>query len=88
MTLNSKVYDILKWIVITALPALTAFLGIILPVCGVSGEVVQVVLTILAALTTFIGTLIGVSSYNYHKEQAAADTAIGIGTGENKSDGD
>ena len=67
MKLNDKVYTILKYLCQVFLPALASlYFGLAqiwnLPfaeqVCGS-----------IACITTFIGVLIGVSSYQYYKEQ-------------------
>lgn len=65
MKLSNKLYDILKWIALVVLPALSAlYLGLSsiwgFP-CGeqISGTI--------ALLDTFLGTLLGISSVNYAK---------------------
>ena len=65
MKLNDKVYTILKWICLTALPALTTLYGVI----GTTLHIpyTQEVITILVAVDTCLGTMIGVSSANYYK---------------------
>lgn len=63
--LNDKIYKILKWVTLIALPALTAlWLGL--------GQVwgfpyLEQIGATLAILTTFIGALIGVSTAQYNK---------------------
>jgi hypothetical protein len=68
MKLNDKVYEVLKWIVVIVLPAIsTAYFGLAQiwgfpyaeQICGT-----------LAIVETFIGTLIGVSTKAYRKEQS------------------
>ena len=68
MKLNDKVYEILKWIVVIVLPAVSmAYFGLAQiwgfpyaeQICGT-----------LAIVETFIGTLIGVSTKAYNKEKA------------------
>lgn len=65
MIIPSKIYDTLKWICLTAIPALIVFLNVVLPSCGVSAENTKMIMAIIGALGTFIGTLIGISSTNY-----------------------
>lgn len=66
MKFTNKQYDVLKWIVITFLPALTALvagLG-----AALSWADTELAVTVLALFTTFLGTLIGVSGLDYNKE--------------------
>lgn len=67
--LNSKVYDILKWAVITGAPALMTCLSIVLPAVGVTAEVTNTIITVMGAVTVCVGTWIGVSSVQYHKQK-------------------
>ena len=65
MKINNKTYDILKWIVITVLPALlTCFstIGVTL-----NWEFTEIVIIIGSAITTCLGTILGISSINYNK---------------------
>lgn len=68
--LPNNVYNVLKWIVITFMPAamtLVAGLGIYLDFDT------TVIVGIMGLVTTFVGTLIGLSSMNYARSQAAND---------------
>lgn len=65
MKMSNKVYDILKWITLVFLPALTTFVGVILNCFQVEGT--EVILTIMAGFTTFMGSILGLSNYNYNK---------------------
>lgn len=67
MKLSNKTYDVLKWIAIVFLPALTTFYGVIGSTCGI--PYTQETLTIMAAFDTFLGTILGISSHNYSKEK-------------------
>lgn len=64
--MSNKTYDILKWIVITVLPALLTLFGVI----GATLELncTDTVITIGTAVITFLGTILGVSSVNYAKK--------------------
>jgi hypothetical protein len=67
MKLNNKVYDILKWIVIIALPALaTAYVGCAAiwgwPLADEISKTVNVICTLL-------GALLGISTAQYYKGQ-------------------
>lgn len=65
MILPDKIYSILKWVAIIALPALSFFYFTISQIWGLPyGTEVSATIDALALL---IGTLIGVSNYNYKK---------------------
>lgn len=72
MKLPDKVYNVLKWITLIALPALATFYRVIEEVWHLSiyGEEVAGTLTALAAL---LGVLIGVSTYNYNKLKSSEE---------------
>lgn len=61
MKLSDNWYNFLKWLALICLPALSLLLTTILPLYGVSAEVVKTVTITINALGVFIGTLIGVS---------------------------
>ena len=66
MKLNNKTYDILKWIAQYLLPALGALYFTLAGIWGLPyGE--QIVGTIVA-LDTFLGVILGISSYQYNKQ--------------------
>lgn len=67
--LPDRVYDILKWVAITAIPAFVVFFSTILPVLDVSPETVNKVTTILGAFGLLIAMLLGVASYTYEKSK-------------------
>ena len=64
--MSNKVYDVLKWIAIVFLPALTTFVGVILSSLSVENS--DIILTIMTAFGTFLGTILGVSNIKYKKE--------------------
>lgn len=64
--LNSKVYDVLKWIALVALPATTALWLTLANIWGF--PYAEAVGATLAAVTTFLGALLGVSSLQYAKK--------------------
>ena len=68
MQFNNKVYDVLKWICLIFLPALEAFLAVLLPALGVDQDVIMVVMKVIPAVATFIGALIGISQATYNSE--------------------
>ena len=65
--MSNKVYDVLKWITLVFLPALTTLTGVILNTFNVSCT--DIVLTIMTAVTTFIGAVLGISNINYKKKE-------------------
>lgn len=69
MKFSNRIYDILKWIAIIAIPALVTFLSVVLGVLDVDAKTVNIIVTIISAVGTLIGTLIGVSTANYNKDK-------------------
>lgn len=72
MKMSNKVYDILKWIALCALPALSTLC------CAVSviwnlGYTEQIVGTF-TAIDTFLGAILGISSVKYKKTTTASDS--------------
>lgn len=65
MKLSNNVYDVLKYVVLIALPAFITFANIVGVQLGYNMTTIIVVLT---AFNTFLGTLIGISSIKYNKE--------------------
>lgn len=63
--LNNKSYDVLKWLVMIALPAIAVFIKSVGMEIGIDNP--DMVVTILNAVTALLGALIGVSSYQYQK---------------------
>lgn len=65
MKLNDKAYDILKWLVVIVIPAVTSFY-VVLDKCF-SWGLAETVATISAAACTCIGAIVGISSASYYK---------------------
>ena len=65
MILSNKVYDVLKWIALVALPALTTFYGVVGTTCNI--PYTQEVLTIAVAFDAMLGTMLGISTNKYNK---------------------
>ena len=63
--LPDGLYDILKWIVTIVLPAVAVLIAALAPVWGWA-DAEKLVLTI-NAVTAFLGALIGVSCWQYNK---------------------
>lgn len=65
MKLSNQVYDILKYVVLIALPAVITFVNIV----GVQlGYDMTTTIVIMTAFNALLGTLIGISSVKYNKE--------------------
>jgi len=65
--MSNKVYDVLKWITLVFLPALTTLVGVVLNTFNV--DCTDIVLTIMTAITTFMGAVLGISNINYNKNK-------------------
>lgn len=66
--LNNKVYEILKWIALIALPALATLISVVLPLWNVVDEgTTNAIVGTITALATFLGALLGVSTMKYRK---------------------
>ena len=62
MILPDKVYNFLKWLLITFTPALIVLISTLGVIYNFDTEIIT--LTI-GAIATFIATIIGISNYNY-----------------------
>lgn len=78
MKLSNKVYDILKYISIIAIPAVVVLISSISAAVGVDATTVC---AIIGAVGVFIGSLIGVSSNAYKKQNDIEKTEGGISNG-------
>ena len=65
MKLSNTCYDIMKWLVLVVIPALTTFYAVCDKVFG--WGYAETVTTISAALCTCIGAIVGISSAQYYK---------------------
>ena len=65
MMMNSKVYDVLKWIALVVLPAVCVLYSTVGSIWGFP-KVIEVLSTI-TAINTFLGTILGISSTQYKK---------------------
>lgn len=66
MKIPDKLYDILKWITLIVIPALTTLYAVLDNVF--MWGYAEVVTTISAAVCTCIGAIIGISTAQYNKE--------------------
>ena len=64
--LNNKWYDVLKWIAIVALPALSTFIVVISKIWGWADMGSMVAQTI-TAIAVLLGALLGISHIQYSK---------------------
>lgn len=65
MKISDKAYDILKWLVVIVIPAVTTFYAVLDRLFG--WGLAEIVTTISAALCTCIGAIVGISSASYYK---------------------
>ena len=72
--MNNKTYDILKWVSLVALPAITALYLTLANIWG--WPYAEAIGATLAAITTFLGTILGVSSVQYAKALKAGDVHV------------
>ena len=69
--MNNKVYDILKWVALVGLPALTALWLTLANIWGF--PYAEAIGATMAAVTTFLGALLGISSIQYAKTLKEGD---------------
>ena len=62
--LNDKWYDILKWVAIVALPALSTFIVVISKIWGWA-DLGSMIAQTITAVALLIGSLLGISSHLY-----------------------
>lgn len=65
--LNDKIYDILKWIAIVALPALSTFIVVLGKIWN-WGDIAPMVAQTITAVAVLLGALLGISTIQYNKE--------------------
>ena len=65
--LNNKSYEIMKWITMIALRAISVFIGAVGVELGISDP--DTMVPLLTAITVLMGSLIGVSTLNYNKDK-------------------
>lgn len=65
MIFPNKVYDVLKWICLIALPALATFYGVCAGIWHWPYE--QEIPQTIVAVDTFLGVLLGISNAQYQK---------------------
>lgn len=67
MKISDKLYDILKWVSIICLPALSTFYLLIAQIwkLPLGNEIAQTI----TGVATLVGALIGISTINYQKDK-------------------
>lgn len=65
MILSDNVYNVLKWILIRFVPALVFLISTLGVIYKFDTEVITATI---GAIATFVATLIGISNYNYNKQ--------------------
>lgn len=73
--MSNKLYDILKWVCLIAIPAVVTFLTTCLPVWGVEEATQTVIVTTISAIGTLLGALIAVSTAQYNKKNGEEENA-------------
>ena len=63
---SNKVYDILKWVAIVCLPALSTFIVVIGRIWG-WGDIASMIAQTITAVAVLIGALLGISALGYNK---------------------
>lgn len=76
MKLSDKVYDNIKWTLITFVPALILLISTLGTIYNFDTKIIT--LTI-GAIATFLGTITGISNYNYNKEFVYEELSNGKG---------
>lgn len=66
MIIPNKIYNVLKWILVIAVPALITFLTTIFALYNIPH--IEIVVGTISALATLLGALIGVSTKAYNKQ--------------------
>ncbi len=66
MKLKNKTYDILKWVLITVIPALILLITTLGTIYNFE-DVSNIICLTISAIATFISSILGISSSNYKK---------------------
>ena len=71
--LNDKWYDVLKWVAIVCLPALSTFIVVISKIWGWA-DLGSMIAQTITAVAVLLGALLGISSIHYNKGEDNADS--------------
>ena len=69
--MTNKVYDVLKWVTMVCLPAITTLWLTLASIWGF--PYAEPIGATLGAITVFLGTLLGISSIRYQKQVEGGD---------------
>ena len=64
----NKIYDILKWVAIVALPAISTFIVVVGRIWN-WGDIAGMIAQTITAVAVLLGALLGISAINYNKEE-------------------
>jgi len=67
MGMTNKTYDILKWVAIIALPAISTFIVVISRIWGWA-DLGSLIAQSITAFAVLLGTLLGISNYQYKRD--------------------
>ena len=67
MIIPDKIYNILKWVLVIAVPAFITFLTTIFALYNIPH--IEIVVGTISAVATLLGALIGVSTKTYNKKK-------------------
>lgn len=70
--MNNKLYDVLKWVAILLIPALSTLVSVLGKIWGWGWA--DAVAQTITALGVFLGAILGISSVNYNKLGAGLDS--------------
>mgnify|MGYP003591931981 CR=1 FL=1 len=76
MTLNNKIYDVLKWVAQIFLPALGTLYFAVAAIWGLPAA--EQVLGTIVAIDAFLGALLGLSTMSYNKSDAQYDGTMNV----------
>ena len=66
MIISNKTYDILKWVLITVIPALILLITTLGTIYNFE-DISNIICLTISAIATFISSILGISSSNYKK---------------------
>ena len=66
MKLKNKTYDILKWVLLTVIPALILLITTLGTIYNFE-DISNIICLTISAIATFISSILGISSSNYKK---------------------
>ncbi len=67
MIIPDKVYDVMKWVLVIAVPSLITFLTTIFALYNIPH--IEIVVGTISAVATLLGGLLGISTKEYNKKK-------------------